>query len=146
MIHSVCLSQTWCKYTIGFLRRSNRGARVYQDALYTCPVCLMSVKQTNNSEMRRLISSGLLTKTQIGLINMRHKPDGEYSYIAHYLSKFHVSWPLKRKTADAVARALNERVFPYLGLQRIIHSDNGRESVNRVIREVVKDWRGEDVM
>ena len=41
---------------------------------------------------------------------------------------------------------MNERVFPYLGLPRIIHSDNGREFVNRVIREVVKDWGGEDVL
>ena len=80
---------------------------------------------------------------------MRHKPDGDYSYIAHYMdhwSKFHVIWPLKRKTADEVASGLNQRVFPYLGLPRIIHSDNGREFVNRVIREVVKDWGGEDVM
>ena len=109
----------------------------------------MSVKQTNNSELRPIISSGFLTRAQIDLIDNRHKPDGDYSYIAHYMdhwSKFHVIWPLKRKTADEVASGLNQRVFPYLGLPRIIHSDNGREFVNRVIREVVKDWGGEDVM
>ena len=122
---------------------------VVQDACRTCPVCLMSVKQTNSAELKPILSSGFLTRAQIDLIDMRHKPDGDYNYIAHYMdhwSKYHVIWPLKRKTADEVANGLNERVFPYLGLPRIIHSDNGREFVNRVIREVVKDWGGEDVM
>ena len=112
-------------------------------------MCLMSVKQTNNLEMRPIISSRFLTRAQIDLIDMRHKPDGEYSYIAHYMdhwSKFHVICPLKRRTADELANGLNQQVFPYLGLTRIIHSDTGREFVNRVIRECVEDWGGEDVM
>ena len=70
---------------------------------------------------------------------MRHKPDGEYSYIAHFMDHW-------SKYADEVANGLNEKVFPYLGLPRILHSDNGREFVNSVIRELVKDWGREDVM
>lgn len=49
-------------------------------------------------------------------------------------------WPLKRKTAEEVASGLNEKVFPYVGLPRNLHSDNGREFVNKIVRELVKDW------
>ena len=95
------------------------------------------------SRIETNFSSGFLTRAQIDLTDMRHKPDGEYNYIAHYMdhwSKYHVIWPLKRKTADEVLAGLNERVFPYLGLPRILHSDNGREFVNKVVRGLLQDW------
>ena len=61
---------------------------------------------------------------------MRHMPDGSYHYIAHYMdhwSKFHILWPLMKKSAVDVAVGLVKRVFPYLGLPKILQSDNGRE-------------------
>ncbi len=36
----------------------------------------------------------------IDLINMRHMPDDEYHYIAHYMDhwpNFHIVWPLMQK-------------------------------------------------
>ena len=62
---------------------------------------------------------------------MRHSPDNEYNYIG---SKFHVLFPLKRKTAEEVSYMLQERVLAYLGPPKIFHSDNGREFVNNLIR------------
>ena len=73
-------------------------------------------------------------------------PNDEYNYIAHYMdhwSKFHVLWPLMRKSAIEVATGLVHKVFPYFGLPKILQSDNGREFVNEVIREVLKSWPGE---
>ena len=70
-------------------------------------------------------------------------PDDEYNYIAHYMdhwSKFHVLWPLMRKSAIKVATGLVHKVFPYFGLPKILQSGNGREFVNEVIREVLKSW------
>ena len=112
--------------------------------------CMPSVCElTNNAELKPILSFGFLPRAQIDPIDMRHKPDGEFSYIAHVMdhwSTYHVIWPLKRKTADEVASGLNERVFPYLGLPRILHSDNGRDFVKNVIRELVKDRGREDVL
>ena len=75
---------------------------------------------------------------------MRHMPDGSYHYIAHYMdnwSKFHILWPLMKKSVGLV-----KRVFPYLGLPKILQSDNGREFVNEIVKEVVRSWLGEIVI
>ena len=103
-------------------------------------------EQTNNAELKPILSFGFLTRAQIDLIDMRHKPDGEFSYIAHFMDHWSTYHAFKEEIADEVASGLNERVFPYLGLPRIIHSDNGRDFVNNVIRELVKDWGGEYVL
>ena len=71
-------------------------------------------------------------------------PDGSYHYIAHYMdhwSKFHILWPLMKKSVGLV-----KRVFPYLGLPKILQSDNGREFVNEIVKEVVRSWLGEIVI
>ena len=65
-------------------------------------------------------------------MDMRHRPDGIYKWIGHYMdhwSKFHVIFPLSRKSCAKVAL-----VFIYLGT---LHSDNGRDEI------VVKKWPGE---
>ena len=65
---------------------------------------------------------------------MRHSPDNEYNYIGHFMdhfSKFHVLFPLKRKTAE-VSYMLQECVLAYVGPPKIFHSDNGREFVNNL--------------
>ena len=80
------------------------------------------------------------------MIDFRNAPDGEFNWIGHvvdHFSKFHVLFPLKRKTAVEVAHNLVERVFSYFGLPYILHSDRGKEFVNGVISEVVDNWPGE---
>ena len=41
---------------------------------------------------------------------------------------------------------LVKRVFPYLGLPKILQSDNGREFVNEIVKKVVRSWLGEIVI
>ena len=53
-----------------------------------------------------------------------------------------VLFPLSRKSAAEVGLNLQNRVFAYLGTPRILHSDNGREFVNEIVRDVVKNWPG----
>ena len=80
---------------------------------------------------------------------MRHRPDQSYNYICHYMdhwSKYHIVWPLMRKSAVEVAMGLLNRVFPYFGLPKILQSDNGREFVNEVVRECLSVWPGEVVI
>ena len=76
---------------------------------------------------------------------MRHRPDGIYKWVGHYMdhwSKFHVLFALSRKSAAEVGLNLQNQVFAYLGTPRILHSDNGREFVNEIVRDVVKSWPG----
>jgi transposase InsO family protein len=77
---------------------------------------------------------------------MRHRPDKNYKWIGHYMdhwSKFHVLFPLIRKCSEEVAMNLQNHVFAVLGTPKILHSDNGREFVNEIVRSVVKDWPGD---
>ena len=83
---------------------------------------------------------------QIDLIDMRHRPDGMYKWIGHYMdhwSKIHILFPLCRKSAAEVALNLQNHVFSYLGTPKILHSDNDREFVNEIVESIVKEWPGE---
>ena len=76
---------------------------------------------------------------------MRHLPHGEYKWILHLVdhwSKFNLAFPLVQKSAKEVANALERWVFPVMGLLSILHSDNGREFVNKLIEEVLATWPG----
>ena len=47
---------------------------------------------------------------------------------------------LVSKSAVNVAEILNTHIFPYFGVPRILHSDNGREFVNKVIESLLQVW------
>ena len=76
---------------------------------------------------------------------MQSKPDGAFNYIGHivdHFSKLHIMFPLMRKTASEVCKNVIERFFSVFGLPRIIHSDNGSEFVNSLIKSFVTLWPG----
>lgn len=80
---------------------------------------------------------------------MQSKPDGKYMFVGHvvdHFSKFHVLFPLRSKYAVEVAKNLKVRVFSYFGLPKILHSDNGREFVNDLIKSLLILWPGESNM
>lgn len=77
---------------------------------------------------------------------MRHRPDGPYHWIGHFMdhwSKVHVLFPLMHKSANEVSLNLSSRLFAYFGLPKILQSDNGREFVNSIVHKLVEDWPGE---
>jgi IS30 family transposase len=47
--------------------------------------------------------------------------------------------PIKSKTAEAVAEELM-RIFADFGAPRILHTDNGREFANRIVKHIVAEW------
>jgi len=57
-------------------------------------------------------------------------------------SKLHILFALSRKSAAEVGINLQTKVFAYFGTPRILHSDNGREFVNQIVRDVVQSWPG----
>ena len=74
---------------------------------------------------------------------MRHLPDGVFQWILHcvdHWSKFNFLYPLERKSAVCVAEPLDTQLFPYFGVPRILHSDNGREFISAVIGELLEKW------
>ena len=76
-------------------------------------------------------------------------PDDAYNYVAHFMdhwSKFHILWPLMKKSAAEVSWGLTTRVFPYVGLPKILQSDNGSEFMNDVVKETLLAWPGEDII
>ena len=76
---------------------------------------------------------------------MQSKPGGQCRYICHavdHFSKFHVIFPLVSKEARVVANGIKIHVFPYFGLLKIIHSDNGSEFVYDVIATLFILWPG----
>ena len=77
---------------------------------------------------------------------MQSKPDGSYNYIGHvvdHFSKYHVLFPLEQKSASETVLNLIRKVFSYFGLPAILHSDNGKEFVNDLIKATMVLWPGE---
>ena len=53
---------------------------------------------------------------------MRHRPDGDYKWIGHYMdhwAKMHFLFPLMRKSGAEVATNLRSQVFAYVGIPKI---------------------------
>ena len=119
---------------------------IIQEYCRCCPVCQLNQPQTTKAPLRPIVHKDFLERIQIDLIDMRHSPDGDYNYIGHFedhFTKFHVLFPLKKKTATEVAMMIEERVLAYFGPPRIFHSDNGREFVNQLIRALFQRWGGD---
>ncbi|CAF3516230.1 unnamed protein product [Rotaria sp. Silwood1] len=76
------------------------------------------------------------------LIDMRSIGDGEYKWILHtkdHFTKFSWCYPLKTKEAEPVAEKLLQQFYLF-GAPRILQSDNGKEFVAKVIRDLKKTW------
>ena len=58
-------------------------------------------------------------------------------------AKIRFIFPLRRKSGAEVALNLQNHVFSYVGVPRILLSDNGREFVNEIVECVVREWPGE---
>ena len=106
------------------------------NALYACSyIYLLSIVMLlcTYSYLHRLI----------WLINMRHLPDGQYKWIFHAIdhwSKFSFAFPLENKEAQSVASVIKSFIFPYFGVPKIFQSDNGKEFVNSVIKNLLHSW------
>ena len=81
--------------------------------------CLTS--PVNKQPLKPIVEKDFLARLQVNLIDFRNCPDDRYSYIGHvvdHLTKYHISFPLKTKTAQEVSTAIQEQDFSYIGLPR----------------------------
>ena len=117
-----------------------------------CPTCQSGQSQRQSlpnaptapkPPMIPIEASSFMQRVQLDLIDMCDSPDGNYHYIAHFMdhfSKYHILFPLVTKKADEVSKMFTERVLAFFGPPHIIHSDNGEEFVNDLIRGLLKLW------
>ena len=83
------------------------------------------------------------SRAQIDLIDLSRNRDGEFSYIMVYqdnMTKYCQLRPLVNKTAQAVVENLVE-IFCIFGSPAILHSDNGREFDNDLMRQLSEKWK-----
>ncbi len=95
--------------------------------------------------LKPIESNEMWERVQIDLIDMRSEQYDGYQWIAHvmdHFSKFHILWPMKKKTGMEVVNGLRLHVLPYFGLPTILQSDNGLEFCNELVTNLVDDWRG----
>lgn len=108
-----------------------------------CEVC----QRKKSKKKRGLVSKPILhtdmnSRCQIDLIDMQSQEDRGHKFTMVYqdhLTKFVVLRPLTSKRATEVAYQLMD-MFLTFGAPCILHSDNGREFVNSVIKELTSYW------
>ena len=58
--------------------------------------------------------------------------DGLVTIYKDHFSKFSIIWPQKKKCAEETIECLERFVFAYLGVPKLLQSDNGKEFNNHV--------------
>ena len=93
-------------------------------------------------DIKPIISSNFNSRGQVDLINMTAYPDGKMCWILHYQDhhdKMSYLRALPNKAATTVAAALLI-LFLQQGAPVILQSDNGKEFVARIIKELMQLW------
>ncbi|KRY82754.1 KRAB-A domain-containing protein 2 [Trichinella pseudospiralis] len=92
--------------------------------------------------VKSIVSSSIMSRGQVDLINYQTLPDGKFNYVMIYVdhfSKFCVLRPLTSESSEEVAQNLLD-VFLLIGAPSILQSKNGREFVNSLITELKCLW------
>lgn len=82
---------------------------------------------------------------QIDLMDMSQNPDGDYTHIGLYTdhwTKFITLFPMMGCSAEHVAYGLASSVFPYYGPPQFLHSSDGKEFAEEVVRLSMQKWKG----
>ena len=107
------------------------------------------MKTTEKAEaIRPIISNTFNSRGQVDLIDMQAIPIRCFKWILHYqdhLTKFSYLRAIINKTAVCVAQELLD-IFLMQGCPCILQSDNGREFVNSVIRQLMTLWHAAKIV
>jgi len=111
-----------------------------------CEECQRKHKrpQVKGVVVKPILTTDLLSRCQVDLIDMQSLPSGEYKWILVYqdhFTKFVLLRPLRSKRATEVANQLVD-IFLSFGAPAILQSDNGSEFTAAVIADVAKLWVG----
>ncbi|XP_071053562.1 KRAB-A domain-containing protein 2-like [Onthophagus taurus] len=111
--------------------------------LSMCEVCQRKKSKSKQGlVLKPILHTEMNSRCQVDLIDMQSQADREYKFIMVYqdhLTKFVVLRSLKTKRATDVTHHLLD-IFLTFGAPCILHSDNGREFVNSVLKELASYW------
>ncbi|KRX64696.1 KRAB-A domain-containing protein 2 [Trichinella sp. T9] len=126
----------------------NKSANVTQEACHLfltfCEEChkKRARKLPKSPVVKPLVSTNLMSRAQVDLINFQTMPDGDFKYIMTYLNhfmEFCILSPLMLKQAEEVASKLL-KIFLTFGAPSILQSDNGQEFSYVIIAELKTCW------
>ncbi|XP_060844002.1 KRAB-A domain-containing protein 2-like [Rhopalosiphum padi] len=92
--------------------------------------------------VKPILHNEMNSRCQIDLIDMQSNPVNGFKYIMvyqDYLTKFVIIRPLRCKRAEEIAYQLLD-IFTFFGAPSILHCDNGREFVNKIVTSVCEIW------
>ncbi|KRY42168.1 KRAB-A domain-containing protein 2, partial [Trichinella britovi] len=92
--------------------------------------------------VKPLVSTNLLSRAQVDLINFQTMSDGDFEYIMinlNHIKEFCILNPLKSKRAEELASILLE-IFLTFSAPSILQSDNSREFSYVIIAELKTCW------
>lgn len=111
--------------------------------LSMCECCQMKrTKKKKGLVSKPILHHEMNSRCQVDLIDMQSQCDAGNKFIMVYqdhLTKFVILRALQTKRAEEVAYNLVD-IFTLFGAPCILHSDNGREFVNKVILELTELW------
>ncbi|KAL4083365.1 hypothetical protein QTP88_028689 [Uroleucon formosanum] len=108
--------------------------------LKMCETCQKKHSMPNKGLVKPILHNDMNSRCQIDLIDMQSNPNNGFKYIMVYqdhLTKFVIIRPLRCKRAEEIAYQLLD-IFTLFGAPSILHSDNGREFVNKIVTSVCK--------
>jgi IS30 family transposase len=92
--------------------------------------------------VKPILHNEMNSRCQIDLIDMLSNSENGFKYIMVYqdhLTKFVIIRSLRCKRAEEIAYQLLD-IFTLFGAPSILHSDNGREFVNKIVTSVCEMW------
>ena len=100
-----------------------------------CATCQLRRPQVTTGPLKPIVANVFLSRLQVCIL---------YFYFRGWtIGRNSISPMAESKHAVDVANALNTNVFPYFGVPRIMHSDNGREFINQVIEHLLQSWHSD---
>jgi hypothetical protein len=111
-----------------------------------CNTCSFRTPKYSQPRSKPIVSNSAFERVMIDTVDMRHKPDGEYTWIAHCMdhnSHFHVLWPMKQKTAEEIVIGFRDKWVSYFGLPKILQTDDALEFKNDLMIDLINSWDGE---
>ena len=113
-----------------------------------CKICQSkAAKVSNRDALTPIVSEDIMERVQIDAIDYRHMPyDGKkwvFNVVDHF-SKFH--WVVCTPSKESHhAVTLLRHIFTSHGQPKILHSDNGKEFVNKSMKDLLNDYKVREV-
>ena len=121
----------------------NISCAVVEKFIAACSCQLERKHPQKPDDVKPIISSRFNSRGHFGLINMTAYPDGKMKWILHY-QDHHDEMSYLRALPDKEAKPVALELIPLLlmqGAQVILQSDNGREFIAQVIKELTNIWK-----